>query len=137
MDGECIMSVTHKRITIPHNGPIYPKAGAMGPIISKHVETIETIALLVQGGYPVVEHLNDGKTVDLTLTNFRQDFNVQTEVTLMDKPQPLEPVLNDEVVDEPVEKVEKDVQHEPKAQNNKKNKDRNNNKPVQDPTQSK
>lgn len=67
-----------KLITIPHNGPIFPKAGIQGPVETPYLETTETIIGLLLGRYPVVEHVGD-KTIELTIQNYKNDFSVQAE----------------------------------------------------------
>lgn len=128
--------LTHKKITIPHAGPIYAKGGVMGPIISKHNETLENIALLLQGNYPVIEHLENGEQVQLTLANFRTDFNAKNKAAKVSQEatnvntdkSPLDKTTG--VTDNPSLNVSK------KDKKNK-GKNSNNNVPVEDPIEKK
>lgn len=69
------MPITHKKIIIDSQGPIYPKGGMYGPFLTPFKERIETVVALVIQKYNVYEILNDGTKVQLTLQNVNQDLN--------------------------------------------------------------
>lgn len=79
-----------KLITIPHNGPIFPKASIQGPVETPYLENIETIATLLLTRHPVVEHVG-GKQIPLTIQNYRQDFSVEEEVVAPKEQAPVVP----------------------------------------------
>lgn len=124
-----------KIITIPHNGPITPRGGAMGPILTPHRVEINEIERLLTFGYPVVEHVN-GKRVELKLSTLRADAVVEQSVI---KPAKVEKPAEVKVVE--VEEKTEEVKPE-KSSFNKKNGGKNkgnkgNNDRVEDPTESK
>ena len=71
--------VKRKRIVINFRGPIQPKAGAYGPILTPYYENMQTINALVTGGYNVEEVLSTGKRVKLTLENANEDNDVEAK----------------------------------------------------------
>lgn len=74
------MAAKRKMITIPHNGPIYPKGGIMGPITTPFSEEIKTVGLLLMRGFPVSEALENGELLPLSVSNFDKDNNVVVPV---------------------------------------------------------
>lgn len=68
-----------KRIIIPQSGPIFPKGGVYGPIETPYMEDVHTISVLLLNNYKVVEVLEDGTKVPLTLQNFDKDNSVKVE----------------------------------------------------------
>ncbi|NNV04723.1 hypothetical protein, partial [Brevibacillus sp. MCWH] len=68
-----------KRIIIPQSGPIFPKGGVYGPIETPYMEDVRTISVLLLNNYKVVEVLEDGTKVPLTLQNFDKDNSVKVE----------------------------------------------------------
>lgn len=60
---------TKKRIKILSTGPIWEKAGVMGPILTPYKEDVATIIKLLSDGIKVNEVLNNGKEVPLTFMN--------------------------------------------------------------------
>ncbi len=64
------MPVEKKMIKILHNGPIYPKGGITGPILTPYMEDVRTIFLMITRGIKVVEVLPDGNEITLNTINF-------------------------------------------------------------------
>ena len=73
------MSKTYKMIKIPYNGPIMPLGGVYGPINSPFKQEVNEISALIMKGYPIIEVLNNGSEVNLTLSNFDKDNNPKVE----------------------------------------------------------
>lgn len=88
--------VEHKFVILPHQGPIYPKAGIHGPILTPYKEDVRTIGILLMRDYKVTEVLADGTEVALNLQNFDQD--------------------NTGVVEKPASKPEKEEVKPPKVE---------------------
>lgn len=105
-----------KMITIPHPGPIYGKGGIYGPITTPFLEDVSTIVTILMKGAPVIEHLPDGSTVQLDLTNVRVDHTKKVE-------KPRVPETKQEKQETPVQPPKQNhQQNNEKQQNTEKNK---------------
>lgn len=124
-----------KLVTIPHNGPIIPVLGGVyGPISHPHKMDMGSIRVLVSKGYPVDEHLENGKTIRLTLANYAKDHNAKEGIEVA---RPVEPVQTPEapaavvVEEEKVEAVEtvaeEATEDKPAQKQGKKNRGRQDN----------
>lgn len=123
-----------KVITIPYPGSIGPRGGIMGPILSKHRETLRGIELLLHDGCTVVEHVGD-KQFPLNLSNFTVDHSGATvKPTELAKVETVveEPVKEAAPVVEDVKPIEKPVEHTKPQYDGKKNKNNRNNRQVHD-----
>lgn len=74
------MAITHKKIVINTAGPISLKSGIYGPILTPYKERIETVVALVTHGYNVLEVLENGEQVKLTLQNVNKNLNAEIKV---------------------------------------------------------
>ena len=96
-----------KRIKILTSGVIPVKGFFCGPILTPHRETISNIYRLISAGINVVEVLDNGSEVKLTMMNYNIDNNPHAYVNK--KPVGSTPVvfIEPETIEEPVEiKVE-------------------------------
>jgi len=59
-----------KLIKIKSNGPIYAKGGVYGPIETPYAEDLGTVFRMLSAGVKIVEVLEDGTEVVLTVSNF-------------------------------------------------------------------
>lgn len=82
--------ITHKMVTIPHHGPIFPKASIYGPITNPYKEDINTISTLLMQGYPVTEVISEDVQVKLTLANFDKDNNPANQGAEKPAPAPVQ-----------------------------------------------
>ena len=64
-----LIKPTRKKIKILSNGPIWEKAGVMGPILTPYMEDIDAIIRLLVDGIELVEVLDNGKELPLTFMN--------------------------------------------------------------------
>jgi len=96
------MKTTKKMIKILQRGPIYPKGGISGPILTPYMEDVRTIFIMITRGIKVVEVLSDGTEVVLNTMNFDSVISVEqpvavTEPVVVITP-PVPPVLEIEPV---------------------------------------
>lgn len=67
--------VTKKNVKVTTKGPILPLGGIYGPMALPQVMTTHDISVLLQKRYEVVEVLNNGKEVKLSMGNYNVDLN--------------------------------------------------------------
>lgn len=68
--------VKKKKITIETAGPLRIKGGIRGPIEIPYMEEISVIGRMITSGYKVIEHLSDGRKVQLTVQNYNKENGV-------------------------------------------------------------
>lgn len=81
--------VTQKLVSINDSGPIYPLGGIYGPTMPQ-ITAVSEIALLIQKGYKVIEHLKNGNEVKLTIADYNIDLNGDEGAYLNDVKSPVE-----------------------------------------------
>lgn len=110
-----------KRIKITSCGPLATKGGAHGPIRTPYLETIANIKkLLSRDRANVIEVLEDGSEVKLTLTNFCLD----NRPVKVEAPKKVEEPKSGEKVQEPAQEKVEEVK--PANEYSKKNKNKYN-----------
>lgn len=93
---------TKKKIKILSRGPIWEKAGVMGPILTPFVESIDAIIRLLADGIELVEVLDNGKEVPLTFMNcdtVNDEDTLEPATTLQIPKEEVVKVVNETKVD--------------------------------------
>jgi len=92
-----------KKIKILSSGPIECCGYIWGPVLTPYMELTSKIFKMISSGVHVVEVLEDGTEVKLTVENLKKDNAVTPEPT--EEPEVIEekPTMEDSVVEEVVE----------------------------------
>ena len=106
-----------KRIKVLSRGPIECCGFIYGPILTPYMETLSKIFKMVSANVHVVEVLEDGTEVRLTVENLKKDNSVKpVEESKVEEPvvEPTveEEIPTEEVTHEEVESTEKDCEPE-------------------------
>lgn len=68
-------NMSKKMIKIPSSGPIRARSFIAGPILTPYKEDVRTIGAMINDGVTVIEVLDNGTELPLTLVNFNKDNN--------------------------------------------------------------
>lgn len=68
-----------RKITIETRGPIRQKSGVVGPITIPYLEKVSIISRMIIGGVKVIEHLENGETIQLG-TKHLKELNANAKI---------------------------------------------------------
>jgi hypothetical protein len=96
-------------VTIPSPGPIFPKGGINGPILTPYREDVQTIGILLMRGHRVTEVLPNAESIELNLSNFDQDNGASRaeQEVLQAQAQEAQRIANEEAARKVREEAEK------------------------------
>lgn len=105
---------TKKRIKVLSSGIIRVKGFMYGPILTPYFEDIDTIYAMITSGVKVVEVADDGKEIELTISNIGSDNTSTTKKSTTETKKHTDPVKQEKGA-EPVAEVKKEAEKEPEV----------------------